>query len=111
MAISLLFNISVFSQNKALQDFISTPSLRRANISLLVKNAATSNTVLEYRSKTCAIPASTTKIVTTAAALEMLSPDFKFETVLQYDGNISNGVLNGNIYILGGLDPTLGSKY
>lgn len=111
LAISLLFNISVFSQNKALQDFISTPSLRRANISLLVKNVATSNTVLEYRSKTCAIPASTTKIVTTAAALEMLSPDFKFETVLQYDGNISNGVLNGNIYILGGLDPTLGSKY
>ncbi len=109
--ISLLLNISAYSQNQALEEFISNPALRRANISLLVKNVATSNTVLEYRSKTCAIPASTTKIVTTATALETLTPDFKFETILQYDGDISNGVLNGNIYILGGLDPTLGSKY
>ena len=41
----------------------------------------------------------------------MLGEDFKFETKLQYDGEIdSKGVLHGNIYILGGGDPALGSS-
>lgn len=111
LTLSLFVNLSAFSQSEAVQEFVSNPALRRANISLLVKDVSTSRTVAEYHSKTCAIPASTTKIVTTATALETLTPNFRFETVLQYDGKISNGVLNGNIYIYGGLDPTLGSRY
>ena len=56
-------------------------------------------------------PASIFKLFTTIAALETLGEDFRFETTLQYDGEITeNGELKGNIYIKGGGDPALGSK-
>lgn len=56
-------------------------------------------------------PASVMKIVTTGTALSILGPGFRFSTLLQYDGTIDAGtrVLNGNIYIHGGGDPTLGA--
>lgn len=55
------------------------------------------------------VPASSMKVVTTAAALHLLDPEATFETTLLYDGNIDEGILFGNIYIVGGGDPTLGS--
>ena len=55
------------------------------------------------------IPASNLKLLTTATALKILGSDYKFETKISYDGEINNGILNGNIYIQGGGDPTLGS--
>ena len=54
-------------------------------------------------------PASVTKLITTATALEILGKDFTFKTYIEYDGELTNGVLNGNLYIRGGGDPTLGS--
>ena len=56
------------------------------------------------------IPASNLKVVTTATALALLGADYRFETHLAYDGDIdAEGVLNGNIYIIGSGDPSLGS--
>lgn len=55
-------------------------------------------------------PASCMKIVTTAAALQLLGSDSRFETGLEYDGFIDDEkVLHGNIYVRGGGDPCLGS--
>jgi D-alanyl-D-alanine carboxypeptidase/D-alanyl-D-alanine-endopeptidase (penicillin-binding protein 4) len=55
-------------------------------------------------------PASVMKTITTATALELLGENFCFETSVLYDGEIRNGVLNGNIYIHGSGDPTLNSS-
>lgn len=50
------------------------------------------------------IPASLTKIMTAAAALEKLPLGHKFETSLLSEGAIKNGVLKGNLYLKGGGD-------
>ena len=56
-------------------------------------------------------PASTLKLLTTAAALEKLGPDYRFETCLYATAlPDENGVLNGDLYVRGGGDMTLGSK-
>ena len=52
-------------------------------------------------------PASTMKLVTTYAALELLGPTFQWKTEFFTDGTLSNGVLNGNLYLKGGGDPKL----
>lgn len=91
--------------------FVQSPSMKRANISFLVKEIETGRVVIQHRADKVAVPASTAKLVTTATALEILGSDYTFQTKLEYDGAIKNGVLNGNIYIIGGGDPTLGSKY
>lgn len=55
-------------------------------------------------------PASTLKLLTTAAALETFGPHHRFETnVYLSDKPDENGILNGNIYVQGGGDMTLGS--
>ena len=56
------------------------------------------------------IPASTLKLVTTGAALHQLGPDFKYVTKIGYSGSIKGGVLEGDLYIIGGGDPTIASK-
>ncbi len=56
------------------------------------------------------LTASTMKTVTTGLALITLGPDYKFSTKVGYTGTIKDGVLNGDIHIIGGGDPTLGSK-
>ena len=53
------------------------------------------------------IPASTTKIATTVAALNILGPNYRFDTQLLATGTIAGGVLNGNLYLQGGGDPLL----
>ena len=55
------------------------------------------------------LTASTMKTITTGTALVALGPDYRFTTRLTYSGEISRGTLYGNLYIIGGGDPTLGS--
>lgn len=52
-------------------------------------------------------PASTMKLVTTYAALELLGPTHQWKTEFFSDGPLRNGVLNGNLYLKGGGDPKL----
>lgn len=52
-------------------------------------------------------PASTMKLITTYAALELLQPNYQWTTALHTDGSIRNGVLQGNLYLKGGGDPAL----
>lgn len=63
-----------------------------------------------YNENIAITPASVLKVITSATALEVLGADTRLETKLLYDGSVdSEGVLKGNIYIVGGGDPTLGS--
>lgn len=52
-------------------------------------------------------PASTMKLVTTYAALELLGPTHQWKTEFHTDGPLKNGVLQGNLYLKGGGDPKL----
>ena len=79
-------------------------------MSVLVKNLTTGEVIDSYRPDHVVPPASVMKLLTTGAALEMLGPDFRFQTTLEYSGAIEKGVLRGNLYIHGGCDPSLGWK-
>jgi len=52
-------------------------------------------------------PASTMKLVTTYAGLELLGPAFVWNTDVLTDGTLTQDVLNGNLYIKGAGDPKL----
>ncbi len=103
LALFFSFNfLFLNSQNSILNPQIST-------ISYEVVNLKSGEVVASQNPMLCATPASVTKIITTATALELLGGDFQFSTYIETNGAIDNGVLNGDLIIRGGADPTLGS--
>lgn len=111
IVLSFLFVISLQAKD-VLSTFLNDPLLQYANVGLEIKEVESGKILYQHRPQHGLIPASTMKVVTTATALELLGPDFRFETKIQIENGIDeNGVLNGNLYIYGGGDPTLGSEY
>ena len=115
-----IFNISLYlflffsgktTAQTAIDRFLSPPYMSGASISLMIKDIDSDSIIYSYDADREVIPASVMKIVTTATALEILGENFRYETVIMYDGSINGDVLNGNIYIKGSGDPTLGSQY
>lgn len=99
--------------NATIENLKKDNALKHASWSICVMNTKKDSAIAEYNSNISLVPASTLKIVTTGAALSILGSDFKFETKIQYDGALDTvtGLLKGNLYILGGGDPTLESEY
>lgn len=91
--------------------FLALPCMKGATTGLSVKDLRTGKEVYAYDPGRQVTPASVMKTVTTATALEVLGREYTFPTVLEYDGKIVNGVLEGNLYIRGSGDPTLGSRH
>jgi len=71
------------------------------------------NTIIyEYNSDMTLIPASVTKLFTTAAALHYLGPDYTYTTTLYRRGEImADGTLSGDLILRGTGDPTLSSRF
>ena len=67
--------------------------------------------VYSYDTDRLQSPASVLKTVATATALEILGEDYRYPTTLEYDGILENGTLEGNLYIKGSGDPSLGSSH
>lgn len=86
-------------------------TLKNAGIGIFVQDATTGEVLAKTEPQLSLAPASTMKLVTTATALEILGSDFRFETQLAYSGEIKNDTLYGNLVIIGGGDPALGSEY
>ncbi len=57
------------------------------------------------------IPASNMKLLTTAAVLDALGPDFRYQTRLYANGQVQNGTLTGGLVVRGAGDPTFGGRY
>ncbi len=85
---------------------------KTASIGCYAMNLTKGKVIGDVNATQSMIPASTLKLLTTAAALETLGKDFQFKTTIQYDGEVDeHGTLQGNIYIQGGGDPALGSRH
>ena len=68
------------------------------------------DTLVDVNSSARMVPASNMKLLTTGSALKLLGPDFRFETRLAYDGAVIDSTLVGDLYIVGGGDPTTGAE-
>jgi D-alanyl-D-alanine carboxypeptidase/D-alanyl-D-alanine-endopeptidase (penicillin-binding protein 4) len=74
---------------------------------LVVPLDASARERLRYRADASVNPASVMKLVTTYAAMDLLGTDFTWNTRFYSDGEVSQGVLRGNLYVRGGGDPKL----
>ena len=95
--------------NGLVKQYANTKLLKNSTWSLYARYLDNSEVIIDHNSNLSVAPASGLKVFTTSFSLNELGSDYQFKTHVYYDGEIQNNELNGNIYIVGGGDPTLGS--
>lgn len=107
---TIAINLSAQDLQTKIHDIITNDgTFDEALIGVCVRTAD-GRTLTDIDAEKMLMPASNMKLISTGAALHLLGSDYCFETMIGYDGEISEGVLHGNLYIIGGGDPTTGSK-
>lgn len=97
------------ARNAAVEAVIAaSPSMRGAVVSVMAVSAS-GDTLVNIDCERRLLPASNMKLVSTGAALHHFGADWRFRTSIGIDGEVREGVLKGDIHIIGGGDPTLGS--
>lgn len=80
----------------------------KCNLSILIMGAEKNDILYYFNPDAKMIPASITKLITTAVAFNNLGINYEFKTVFYTDDNdLSDGVINGNLYLKGYGDPDL----
>lgn len=90
-------------------EILSSPVLQNASYSFTAIDCNTSKKLLSINENLRLAPASNLKVITSGTALNLLGSDFHFETKIFFDGKIDDGILHGDLFIVGGGDPTFGS--
>lgn len=104
------FSVGQELLNNRISSMFTDPVMKNANWGFVVYDPKNKRVINSYNEKASLIPASTTKLLTTETAMSILGKDFQWTTQLEYSGEIDeNGVLNGNLYIIGSGDPSLGT--
>ena len=94
-----------------INSLMNDPVLRNANWGFVIYDPKTKKVVSSHNEYASLIPASTTKLLTTETAVSLLGEKFRWITQLEYSGEIdSNGNLQGNLYVVGSGDPSLGTN-
>ena len=89
-----------------LREALATPELAGTALGFSLLNSK-GEVMIDENATTASIPASSFKTLTTATALEILGPDFHFTTELKSSTPIQDGIIKGDLVIVGGGDPML----
>ncbi|MGC2247909.1 MAG: D-alanyl-D-alanine carboxypeptidase/D-alanyl-D-alanine-endopeptidase [Terriglobales bacterium] len=90
---------------------LNSPDLEHGFWGIDVASLATGETLYSQNSDKLFTPASNTKLFTTAAALALIGPDYKFRTTVETTGTLDRyGRLNGDLILVGRGDPNLSGR-
>lgn len=90
---------------------MADPVLKNATWGFVVYDPKTKKVISSYNENTPLVPASTTKLLTTETAMSTLGENYRWNTQLEYSGSVDeSGTLNGNLYIVGSGDPSMGTN-
>ena len=108
LAIILTFTLQVnsYGQNNIqseIDNLIQQYLPSSSEVGIAVYNLTQNKPIYTHNSNKLSRPASTLKLITAITALSYQADPF--ETSLWYNGIISNNILYGDLYIIGGLDP------
>jgi D-alanyl-D-alanine carboxypeptidase/D-alanyl-D-alanine-endopeptidase (penicillin-binding protein 4) len=93
-----------------LDQIFDHPSLSRALVAVDIRSLRDNRVLYQRNAALRVIPGSVLKLVTAATAAERLGWTYKFETRLEAVGTIENGVLRGDLVVVGGGDPSIGAQ-
>lgn len=92
--------------NAEINSVLNSSALEGAGAGVVALDLATGKVIYAHNADRRLIPASNMKIITAAAALDVLKPEYRFKTEVYVD-SFKNGVIEGNLYLKGYGDPIL----
>lgn len=113
--LNLLFVNTVFSEVKAnnpasskvIEKIFKSNGINKSFSSVNIISLKTGESIYKFNSDLPLIPASNMKLITSAASLALLKPEYKFKTIVYGSNNFNMGKLQGNLYLKGFGDPDL----
>ena len=88
----------------------SQTDFRNAQWGVLIVNPRTGDTLYSKNAGKLFMPASNMKIITSAAALTLLGPEYRYRTTFLTDGEVRDSLLDGNLLVIGRGDPTVSDR-
>jgi serine-type D-Ala-D-Ala carboxypeptidase/endopeptidase (penicillin-binding protein 4) len=86
------------------------PEFRNAQWGVLIVNPRTGDTLYSKNAGKLFMPASNMKIITSAAALTLLGPDYTYKTTFLTNGEVRDSLLDGDLLVIGRGDPTVSDR-
>ena len=106
----LILTISISAESagltdlpKSVQKIFKNYKLPEDSLSLYVKEIDAQQPLIVLKGNTPRNPASSIKVITTFAALELLGPTYTWQTNFYLDGTLTDGTLDGNLIMQGGV--------
>jgi D-alanyl-D-alanine carboxypeptidase/D-alanyl-D-alanine-endopeptidase (penicillin-binding protein 4) len=91
----------------SLNKIFANPNFANAFWGVAIQSLDSGEILYEQNSGKLLMPASNMKILTAISALKTLGPDFVYETIVEVDQTIRDGVVKGNLMVVGTGDPTI----
>jgi serine-type D-Ala-D-Ala carboxypeptidase/endopeptidase (penicillin-binding protein 4) len=94
----------------SIDSLVNDPKFARGNLGFLIIDPQSGDTLYSHNAGKLFMPASNQKILTSTVALAQLGPDYRFATTFVTRGKITNGVLSGDLIVIGRGDPTVSDR-
>ena len=94
-----------------LSDFTETKAVNAPTSAVLITDLKSGRELIAYNDETPLVPASIMKCVTTASLLEKTGQNYKYKTRVFVTGKVNDGLLDGDIVVVGSADPTVNTEY
>lgn len=99
------------SLKKQIDTLLTQPDVARGFWGIEIASATNGKTLYSLNADKLFTPASNTKLFTTAAALALIGPDYKFRTTVETSGSLDKyGRLTGDVVLVGRGDPMLSGR-
>src|ERR1044071_4016733 len=99
------------SLKKQIEVILAQPDLARGFWGIEITSLKTGRALFAFNTDKMFTPASNTKLFTTAAALALIGPDYKFRTTVETSGSLDKyGRLTGDLVLVGRGDPNLSGR-
>ena len=105
-------NINALTElREQLDDYFNDRNYSDAIWGVVFKSLKTEEVIYKRNPDKLFIPASNMKLFTSSAALLLLGPDFVYETNFHINGDVTKGILKGDLIIQGSGDPTISNRF
>ena len=94
-----------FEKQQALDSLCQSPIFETTQLGLYVYDLTDGQPLYAVNAAHRMRPASCMKLVTAITALHFLKGNYRFKTDFRITGTVKNGVLNGDLIVVGGMDP------